>query len=56
MIFIPNDDIALPKELGGLSIIRTDVLNITLLTKLAWRMVVYLDEPWSIILKENYFK
>ncbi|XP_026420437.1 uncharacterized protein LOC113316485 [Papaver somniferum] len=48
-------DIALPKELGGLNIRRTDVLNMAFLTKLAWRLVENPDEPWAIILKEKYF-
>ncbi|XP_026453050.1 uncharacterized protein LOC113353735 [Papaver somniferum] len=49
------DDIALPKELGGLSIRRTDLLNLALLTKLAWRMINNPEEPWDVILREKYF-
>ncbi|XP_026410582.1 uncharacterized protein LOC113305796 [Papaver somniferum] len=48
-------DIALPKELGGLNIRQTDILNLTLLAKLAWRMVENPDDKWSCILRGKYF-
>ncbi|XP_026434041.1 uncharacterized protein LOC113331533 [Papaver somniferum] len=48
-------DIALPKELGCLNIRRTDVLNLALLTKLAWRLLENPDDKWTAILRGKYF-
>ncbi|XP_026377625.1 uncharacterized protein LOC113271916 [Papaver somniferum] len=41
----------LPKELGGLNIRRTEVLNQDLLAKLSWRMIEQHDAPWTKILR-----
>ncbi|XP_026454802.1 uncharacterized protein LOC113356019 [Papaver somniferum] len=46
-------DMALPKELGGLNIRRTDIMNIYLLAKIAWRMLENPDAPWVKILRGN---
>ncbi|XP_026380111.1 uncharacterized protein LOC113274904 [Papaver somniferum] len=49
-------DLALPKNLGGLNIRRTNILNLALLTKLAWRMLTQQDEMCVQILSCKYFK
>ncbi|XP_026383593.1 uncharacterized protein LOC113279099 [Papaver somniferum] len=48
-------DVTLQKCLGGLNIKRTDILNLALLTKLAWRLVNQQDELWVKILCCKYF-
>ncbi|XP_026416207.1 uncharacterized protein LOC113311601 [Papaver somniferum] len=48
-------DIDLPKELGGLNIRQTDILNLALLAKLAWRMVENPYDKWACILRGKYF-
>ncbi|XP_026420576.1 uncharacterized protein LOC113316631 [Papaver somniferum] len=48
-------DIALPKALGGLNINRNDILNLALLTKLAWRMINQKDDLWVQIFACKYF-
>lgn len=48
-------DIALPKDLGGLNIRRNEILNLALLTKLAWRLIENPDDKWACILRGKYF-
>ncbi|XP_026429496.1 uncharacterized protein LOC113325844 [Papaver somniferum] len=49
------DDIALPKNLGGLNIRKTYLTNSALLAKLAWKMINNPEEPWPEIFREKYF-
>ncbi|XP_026410054.1 uncharacterized protein LOC113305180 [Papaver somniferum] len=48
-------DTNLPKEFRGLNIRKTDILNLALLTKLAWRMVENPYDKLTGILRGKYF-
>lgn len=49
------EDITLLKDLGGLNIRISDILNLALLTKLAWRLVENLDDKRASIIRAKYF-
>lgn len=49
------DDVALPKDQGGLNIRKASIFNKALLTKLAWRMLDNEDAMWVQILCHKYF-
>lgn len=49
------DFVAIPKKFGGLNFKKSDIFNIALLARLAWRMLEKPDAPWAIILRHKYF-
>ncbi|XP_026452057.1 uncharacterized protein LOC113352456 [Papaver somniferum] len=47
--------VSVPKDLGGLYIRQSAILNQALLAKLAWRMIEEPDTPWVVLLSHKYF-
>ncbi|XP_026419502.1 uncharacterized protein LOC113315441 [Papaver somniferum] len=47
--------VAYPKDLEGLNINKSAILNKSLLSKLAWRMLDDPDAPCAVLLKHKYF-
>lgn len=49
------DSMCVSKDNGGLGIKNPHKFNLSLLTKITWRLIENPDKLWSIILKNKYF-
>jgi hypothetical protein len=50
------DSICTPKSLGGLSLRKTREVNLALISKLGWKLLIGSDSPWVAQLSGKYLK